>query len=772
MKDRSLVLVLILLLLFPLLPSLASTVDLGQGFENVYDIEFSPNGTMLAQGRENGWIEVWDVDASQLVTRFQGHGNYIWTIAWSPNGSYLATGSADRDVNIWNTTNWNMMARLQRHSGTVYDLEFSPNGSFLVSAGVDGKLVVWNTSSWSEHRFFWAAALNTVAYSPDGSRLFVPYGGNPVTVYDAETWAVVDTYPLDAVTVDIEISPDGTWLVATDASAGLVGVYYASNGTHWGNLSAVENFIHSLAFSANSSILAVGGDDTDGVVSLWDVDSWSWISNLSIGSCNVLGLDFSADGDLLGAGICEDARVWISDADSDGYRDSRDDCPIIWGNSTIGLNGCPDLDGDGWPDFMDDFPDDPSEWIDSDSDGVGNNADQCPTEAGSSTQDRVGCPDQDGDGWSDQGDRFPSDPNEWADSDADGIGDNADGCPLEAGTSTRPKIGCPDEDQDGWADANDSFPDNSTEWNDTDEDGFGDNSDACPTIAGGAHTPLGCPDQDGDGYGDTVDDFPGNSTEWNDTDEDGIGDNSDLCPGVWGSSYRGAGRGCPDGDGDGWSDSEDGCPTQWGNSTSPTYGCPDADHDGIDDAHDPFLNDTDNDGLPNQWEEDHGLLNGSDDALGDPDGDGRTNIDEYYAGTDPNVFDEEPGDNVTPGPGSGSNGTGGGDQPLVDPVDAGGFIVSAILAIAGVAWVIIRRRKMPHYLDEINGALDMRGLASVWDEIKRKLDKGRILAQHGVVLKEAVDGRREELEALWDEWDDPDLEAPPEPDWYYENPGW
>jgi hypothetical protein len=46
------------------------------------------------------------------------------------------------------------------------------------------------------------------------------------------------------------------------------------------------------------------------------------------------------------------------------------------------------------------------------------------------------------------------------------------------------------------------------------------------------------------------------------------------------------------------------------------------------------------------------------------------------------------------------------------------------------------------------------------------------MAQHGVVLKEAVDGRREELDALWNEWEESDFEVPPEPDWYYDNPGW
>lgn len=46
------------------------------------------------------------------------------------------------------------------------------------------------------------------------------------------------------------------------------------------------------------------------------------------------------------------------DSDRDGYTDQRstnitDDCPTVPGNSSISLQGCPDLDGDGLPDILD-----------------------------------------------------------------------------------------------------------------------------------------------------------------------------------------------------------------------------------------------------------------------------------------------------------------------------------------------------------------------------------------------------------------------------------
>ena len=83
-------------------------------------------------------------------------------------------------------------------------------------------------------------------------------------------------------------------------------------------------------------------------------------------------------------------------------------------------SGNEDSDGDGVPDSGDAFPVNPNESLDTDGDGVGNNADA----------------DDDGDGYSDADDRFPLDPSEWLDSDGDGVGDNSDTSSEDETTSS------------------------------------------------------------------------------------------------------------------------------------------------------------------------------------------------------------------------------------------------------------------------------------------------------------------------------------------------
>lgn len=167
------------------------------------------------------------------------------------------------------------------------------------------------------------------------------------------------------------------------------------------------------------------------------------------------------------------------------------------------------------------------------------------------------------------------------DTDMDGIADDVDACPDEAGVALFK--GCPDSDSDGVADKNDDCPDVAGRKTlngcpDSDNDGIADKDDDCPEKAGVASN-KGCPavvakvvDTDNDGVIDEKDECPntaGTLLGCPDKDRDGIADKSDACPNNAGLSVHG---GCPDTDGDGIIDSKDRCPNTAGVGT--VSGCP------------------------------------------------------------------------------------------------------------------------------------------------------------------------------------------------------
>lgn len=229
-----------------------------------------------------------------------------------------------------------------------------------------------------------------------------------------------------------------------------------------------------------------------------------------------------------------------NDNDGDGVPDNSDICPNseqdrIWEVDTEGVEydsegvpnqdgsqlGChpgeSDKDNDGVVDELDALPTDNTQSTDSDGDGFFDNpppstlADDCPGRAGTSTVDLKGCADQDGDGWSDTGDKFPFDSTKWADptddTDFDTILDIDDACPNDPGSSSEDRQGCLDSDGDGWSDPDDLWL-------------ISNGADAFPNDAN-KHLPE-------DENGNTDEGDGNNSTNGTDNNGDNVGDNLNI----------------------------------------------------------------------------------------------------------------------------------------------------------------------------------------------------------------------------------------------------
>ena len=228
---------------------------------------------------------------------------------------------------------------------------------------------------------------------------------------------------------------------------------------------------------------------------------------------NELGLEGDNCPDVYGESY-EGGIFGCLDSDSDGWADTLDDLPFnplqhrdedgdgVGDDAVSGdYDWCPETPEDEIS-MVDNIGCAPSE-RDSDYDTFNDDIDMCintpftdsgkidtrktiETDNGTIANPYLGCApievDDDNDGVSLQDDWNDNDPTQWLDSDGDGFGDNKDGlngddCPTSAGTSFIDQTGCVDLDGDGWSNANDQFPSDRTQWNDTDGDGFGDNWD-------------------------------------------------------------------------------------------------------------------------------------------------------------------------------------------------------------------------------------------------------------------------------------------------------
>lgn len=218
----------------------------------------------------------------------------------------------------------------------------------------------------------------------------------------------------------------------------------------------------------NTSDADTDGDLHNDPVDVFPLDETEWMDTDLDGVGNTADNDDDNDGwvdsGAFGEDFDNDTIIDVFDYNADGIIDERESDPLD-------PNSLPhDTDGDGKPDLgefdNDDdgrndtfepayisynldgtskgilFIDDDTEWLDTDGDHIGNNAD----------------PDDDNDTVPDLKDMFPLIRTEWADADKDGLGDNAD----------------PDDDNDGLTDTREATCGTNPHNPDTDGDGLTD----------------------------------------------------------------------------------------------------------------------------------------------------------------------------------------------------------------------------------------------------------------------------------------------------------
>lgn len=247
--------------------------------------------------------------------------------------------------------------------------------------------------------------------------------------------------------------------------------------------------------SAESVVIDLNGtdSDSDGVPDTlddFDDDATEWLDSDGDGTGDNADLNddtVNGEDDIYPDTVDQypTDRARAGDLDNDGIDEIDDAYPN-------------DTDNDGYDNDTDLFVNDPTEWADEDSDGLGDN------------EDDPYLNDSDNDGYDNDTDLFVNDPTEWADEDDDGLGDNED--------DPYPN----DTDNDSYDNDSDAFDDDPTEWADNDNDGIGDVADN---------------DDDNDSINDGDDNCPnvGNPTQ-SDVDGNGIGDACEVSELVWDES--------------------------------------------------------------------------------------------------------------------------------------------------------------------------------------------------------------------------------------------
>ncbi len=105
-------------------------------------VDFDPTGPKMVTSLERR-AEIWDLDGFKPVAQLTGPAQDIRQIAYSPDGSLVATGRDDGTIQLFHTDTGSEYLVLPGHACAISGLAFSPDGTKLASTSECGDLRVW-----------------------------------------------------------------------------------------------------------------------------------------------------------------------------------------------------------------------------------------------------------------------------------------------------------------------------------------------------------------------------------------------------------------------------------------------------------------------------------------------------------------------------------------------------------------------------------------------------------------------------------------------------
>jgi WD40 repeat protein/serine/threonine protein kinase len=290
-------------------PGSTSTEDRGEPWALV----FSPDGTRIATGGEDGVVRLWDTTSGALIDQFRGHSRKLVSIAFRPDGRRFLTTSADGTVRQWDSTSGREAeSPYERHTGMVVTAAYSPDGQWIASVGTDRTIRVWSAARRQDVAILHGhtGEVRELAFTDDGRRLVSvsPWGANGVSNEGAvRIWEVglqggeSVLHGHSTYVYPVAFSPDGRW-IASGAWDHSIRLWDAATGEQCATLPH-PGVVWCLAFSPDGTWLLSGGDFR-GEMLIWDVATGKLRGRIRAPGDRVHYLALSPDGTRTAVGWC------------------------------------------------------------------------------------------------------------------------------------------------------------------------------------------------------------------------------------------------------------------------------------------------------------------------------------------------------------------------------------------------------------------------------------------------------------------------------------
>jgi len=187
--------------------------ELGFGYQS---LEWSPDGSRIAAGSEDGTTPIWNSRTGALTATLFGHSAAQYHVAWSSDSTRLVTGSFDGTANVWSVTDAGVRQlhtlAASHMTGGILGVAFSPDDRYVMIGDIEFNATsIWDISPLGGAE--WTNLPGDRVQFVGGDRVASSSGDDVIVISDAtdgsEVLRIDGHRSHDTVIDALDVSPDG-----------------------------------------------------------------------------------------------------------------------------------------------------------------------------------------------------------------------------------------------------------------------------------------------------------------------------------------------------------------------------------------------------------------------------------------------------------------------------------------------------------------------------------------------------------------------------------